>query len=81
MSEKFKLPNTLQKEREIEMQKMSFIANTRLQFSTQFLNTMIGRLDFDLTQEDTKSHLIDLSVDYANGLMEKLGMIVITNVE
>ena len=69
-----KIPDTAEL-RQRELQKQSIIVNTRFQLSSTYLNTLIGRPDFDVTEEETKTALIDLSFDYANALMTKLGMI------
>lgn len=67
---------------QIELQKASFVANTRLRMAETFLNTLIGRSDVDLTVEGQGELLVDVSVDFANTLMMKLGIITPpTNVE
>lgn len=65
-----------QQKQQMEMQKASFIASTRLQMSQSFLNTLIGRLDVDLTKDGQGEALVDMSVEFSNTLMIKLGLIV-----
>ena len=62
--------------RQRELQKQSIIVNTRFQLSSTYLNTLAGRADVDITDPETVSGLVNLSVDLANGLMAKLGMIM-----
>lgn len=75
--------NESQKQKQqLELQRQSFIVNTRMRLAETFLNTMIGRLDVDLTADGEGDALIDASIDYANGLMTKLGIVLpVTNVE
>lgn len=69
-----KIPDTAEL-RQRELQKQSIIVNTRFNLASTFLNTLIGRQDADVTDADNISALTDISVDYANALMTKLGMI------
>lgn len=70
--------NQLNKQnQEMEMQRKAFVANTTFRLAETYLNTLLGRVDVDLADEATKQILVDMSVDYAQGLMFKLGMIVI----
>lgn len=64
-------------EKQLAMQHQSMILQTRLRLSESFLNTLIGRLDVDLTKADQVDPLCDMSIEFANTLMIKLGMIVI----
>lgn len=65
-----------------EMQRQSFILNTRLRLAEAFLNTLIGRADVDLTADGQVEALADMSIETANTLMIKLGLVVpATNVE
>jgi ribosome assembly protein YihI (activator of Der GTPase) len=59
-----------------ELQKQSFVANTRLRLAEMYLNTLIGRLDADLTADGQMEVLVDMSIDYANALMNKLGIVL-----
>ena len=68
-------------EKQIELQKQSFIANTRLRMAETYLNTLLGRVDVDLTDENTKAAIVQMSVDYANELMFSLGITVKLPVE
>ena len=68
-------------QRKAQLQKQSFIAQTRLNLATQFLNTMIGRADADINNESTIDALPSLALDYADSLMIKMGMIIKTPVE
>lgn len=62
---------------QIAMNQQAMIFQTRLRLSETFLNTMIGRLDVDLTKADQIDPLCDMSIEFANTLMIKLGMIII----
>lgn len=62
---------------QIQMNQQAMIFQTRLRLSETFLNTMIGRLDVDLTKADQIDPLCDMSIEFANTLMIKLGMIII----
>ncbi len=67
---------------QMELQKASFVANTRLRMAETFLNTLIGRPDVDLTVQGQGELLVDVSVDFANTLMAKLGIVTPpTNIE
>lgn len=67
---------------QIEMQRQSFIVNTRLRLAETFLNTMLGRHDVDLTANGQAEMLVDYSIEVANTLMIKMGLVVpATNVE
>lgn len=67
---------------QIEMQRQSFIVNTRLRLAETFLNTMLGRPDVDLTANGQAEMLVDYSIEVANTLMIKMGLVVpATNVE
>lgn len=70
-----------QQKAQIELQKQSFVVNTRLRLAESFLNSMIGRPDIELEKEGFKEFLTDLSVDYANCLMAKLGIVLPAPVE
>lgn len=76
----YKVP-TPEEKAQVELQKQSFIANTRLQLSEKLLNTIVGRPDFDVTAEGAKESAVEMLVDYATQLMLKLGMVVLTHVE
>lgn len=75
-----KLPNA-QEQQQIELQKQSFIANTRLRLAETYLNTIIGRPDFDVTLDEAKEIAAEMAVDFSTALMVKLGMVVLTPVE
>lgn len=65
-----------QQKAQLELQRQSFIVNTRLQLSQQFLSTLLARLDIEPENEMFKTALPDLAVDYANALMTKLGIVL-----
>jgi hypothetical protein len=68
--------------KQAELQKASFVVNTRLRLAETFLNTLIGRADVAIEDEKFKEFLTDLSVAYANELMAKLGIVLpVANVE
>lgn len=79
------MPPTIRQQEEqknqMELQKASFVANTRLRLTETFLNTLLGRSDVDLTLDETETTLVKLAFDYSNALMLSLGMIVKTPVE
>jgi ribosome assembly protein YihI (activator of Der GTPase) len=67
---------------QVELQRQSFIVNTRLRLAETFLNTLLGRLDIEIEKNDYKEILPDIAIDYANELMTKLGLVMpATNVE
>lgn len=71
-----------QQKQQLELQRQSFIVNTRLRLAETFLNTMIGRPDIDLENGNNQPFLTELSIEYANVLMTKLGLVLPTkNVE
>lgn len=63
---------------QIELQRASFVANTRLQLAQTFLNTLLGRPDVEIEKPEFKEVLTDISVEYANCLMGKLGIVLPT---
>lgn len=63
-----------QQKAQLELQRQSFVVNTRLQLSQQFLNTFLGRLDIEPENDVFKEALPELAVEYANNLMNKLGI-------
>ena len=69
---------TAEDARQIELQKQSFVANTRLQLTGQFLNTIIGRLDVDPTKVDDN---VGMALAYANSMLMAMGIIVNLPVE
>lgn len=76
------LGETQDQKQQLELSRQSFIVNTRLRMAETFLNTLIGRPDVDIVDEKFKEFLVDMSLDYANLLMTKLGILLpATNVE
>lgn len=61
---------------QLDLQRQSFVVNTRLRLAETFLNTMIGRLDIEVEKHGYIEILTDLSISYSNCLMEKLGLVL-----
>lgn len=73
----FKDTDQQKQAQQAKMQQQAMVLQTRLRLSENFLNTMIGRVDIDLTDQDLLEPMVNMSIDFANTLMIKLGMIVI----
>jgi len=69
-----KIP-TKQELAELNLQKRAMYANTRFQLSTQFLNTLIGRDDFDMTKPECIELVTQISVDVTDVFMSKMGLV------
>ena len=67
-----------QQKAQLELQRQSFVVNTRLQMSQQFLNTLLARMDIKPENEVFKEALPDLALEYANLLMNKQGIVLPT---
>jgi ribosome assembly protein YihI (activator of Der GTPase) len=69
-----KIP-TAEEQKQMDLQKQAALTQTRYNLSSVFLNTLMGRQDADLTADDMREALVDISVDYADALLVKLGII------
>jgi ribosome assembly protein YihI (activator of Der GTPase) len=69
-----KIP-TAEEQKQMDAQKQAAITQTRYNLSSTYLNTLMGRLDTDLTADGMKDALVDISLDYADALLDKLGII------
>jgi len=67
--------------KQLDLQRQSFIVNTRLRLTENFLNTLLGRLDIEVEKDDYKEILTDIAIGYANTLMNKLGIVFTSNIE
>ena len=65
-----------QQKAQLELQRQSFVVNTRLQMSQQFLNTLLARMDIEPENAGFKEALLDMALEYANLLMNKQGIVL-----
>lgn len=72
----FKQQDADAQQRQLQAQQHAAIMQTRLNMSQAFLNTLIGRLDVDLGKDNQLEPLVDMSIEFSNTLMIKLGIIV-----
>lgn len=70
-----------QQKQDLDLKRQSFIVNTRLRLAETYLGVLLSRADVNFEQEGMKDALVEMALDYANGLMIAMGITIKQPVE